>query len=183
LAFATILFSLVIIFAIPLFGVAHKIYSYIYCALGFLIFLSSSIIFWYLKSLGGEIIDLDNLKKNLLSINQLNSEFKTILDNIDIAVCLRDEDLNITYFNSYYAHITLADDKPIDCNAIEIDKYTKELAKLTLLNKNKRTSERFIVVRGKRCLYQFIDSYIPHSNQVCTTAYDITDKDLVAKEL
>lgn len=183
LVFAIILFSLITVFATSLFGFSSKGFTYIYCSLSFLIFISSSIIFWYLKSLSSEILELDNLKKHLQSTNQLNSEFKTILDNIDIAVCLRDENLNITYFNSCYAQITLADDKPIDCNAIEIDKFTRELAKLTLLNKNKRTSERFIVVRGKRHLYQFIDSYIPHSNQICSIAYDITDKELVAKEL
>lgn len=181
--FAITLLSFIIVLAIPLFGIINKTHFYIYYSLNFIVLILLSIISLYLKSLSNDAIELDSLKKNLLSTHKLNTEFKTILDNIDIAVCLRDRDLNITYFNSCYAQITLADDKLIDCNAIEIDKYNKELAKLSLHNKNKRISERFIVVRGKRYLYQFIDAYIPNSYQICSTAYNITDKELIAEEL
>jgi signal transduction histidine kinase len=167
------------------FEYATLLSSSVFFFLGFsaLIFISSILSLSFLRKLQLEIKSLEDTKNYLLNENKKNIEFKTILDNINIAICVRDKDLNILYFNYPYAKIILADDKLIDNNSIELDKRTRQSAKLTVSSKTKRISERFIVVGGKRYLYQLVDSFLPNLNQVCSTAYDVTSKAVVEKEL
>ena len=121
--------------------------------------------------------------ENYMPTVNIEALLQVVLDNIQVAICLRDSDLNIIYFNSHYTQIALGEDKVIDNDSIEIDKHTKETAKLAQITKKDHASERYIVIKGQRYYYQFIDYYIPAVNQVCSIAYDITNKALVTKEL
>jgi signal transduction histidine kinase len=127
-----------------------------------------------------QIINLQNDQRN--TSNKLDL-MTSILDNMPVAIWVRNQSLDIVYFNKYYSQVVLQYNKVLDATSLEIDKLAKNMAKIVIDTKLTRVDERYIVSNGKRHLYQFIDNYSNERNEVVSIAYDITAKDLIKLEL
>jgi signal transduction histidine kinase/CxxC motif-containing protein len=124
-----------------------------------------------------------SLKNERNIANSKISLMSNILDHIPLAVWVRNQSLDIIYFNKYYTQLVIQPNKMLDATSLEIDKLAKNLAKLVFETKKTRKDERYIISGGKRHLYQFIDTYANERDEVVSIAFDITAKDLIKHEL
>ena len=131
-----------------------------------------------------DAVVIAKLNKNLQNFEEKNNLLSAVLNNIDMAIWARNKNLEIVYFNKKYAEIALNENIALDCQNFEIDKFARSAATYALNNKGKSFwEERYLVINGKRYLYQFIDSALTNSDIIICSGYDVTSKDVINKEL
>lgn len=117
------------------------------------------------------------------SILQADLAAKNNLINLlPCPIWMRDKELNIVYFNNEFKKmISYKEDS--ESNFLEIDKQSQFLAKKAQENRNIQSEERYIVIDGQRCLYQFFETPIANAGMMAGMAYDVSSKDAMKSEL
>ncbi len=110
-------------------------------------------------------------------------KLRTMLDNIPVAVWSRNKNMEIVYFNNAYSNIVFGYQKPFDQELLEIDKSAILSAQKAFLENATKVSERPIIVESKRYIYQITDIPLVQHGMVVSVAWDVTNKDLIQKEL
>jgi signal transduction histidine kinase len=121
-------------------------------------------------------------KKNFIEKISTAEELKYLkhaVDNVEIAICIRNYNLDIIYFNSYYAALLISDNFKIGDAGYELDSCSKANAHKSLLSESIQISERPLSVQNNRRIYQFIDKPLTNLKVIISTAYDITNKSSV----
>ena len=114
--------------------------------------------------------------------NQKKQNMILALDNIEVGIWVRDENGFIGYCNRYYADL-INNEKTTEGSYRELDKLSKSFAESCAAAKVTKMSERYLIVRGKRYLYQFNNSYIPESGRIVSSCYNVSNKDEIAQDL
>jgi signal transduction histidine kinase len=141
------------------------------------------------------VIYLNRDKQNHDSVKYLNLEhlykaaleekesLKLILETIPVAIWSRNENMEITYFNNAYSNIVFGYQKPFDSDLLEIDKSAILSAKKSFAENRSIVNERSIIIEGKMYLYQITDIPLVENKLVTSVAWDISNKELIQKEL
>ena len=134
--------------------------------------------------------DITNEYNKILSMREdynicynKKESIKKALDHINMGVWIRDKDSVIRYCNKYYMNLIGYQDNDINYEYPELDKLSKSFADTCSNEKTNKVSERYLVVKGKRYLYQFHNHYIPESDQIISSCYNVSTKDDIAQEL
>jgi len=123
---------------------------------------------------------MENSYKNALAEKEMLHQ---ILDNIPVAIWCRNQNMEITYFNNTYSNMVFGYQKPFDSELLEIDTSTIFSAKKAFTENIVNINEKAIIIEGKRYLYQITDAPLVQNSMVISSAWDITNKELVQKEL
>jgi PAS domain-containing protein len=110
-------------------------------------------------------------------------KLRTILDSIPVAVWSRNKNMEIVYFNNTYSNIVFGYQKPFDEELLEIDKSAILSAQKSFLENTTKVSERPVIVESKRYIYQITDIPLVNQGMVVSVAWDVTNKEVVQKEL
>jgi PAS domain-containing protein len=141
------------------------------------------------------VIYLNRDKQNHDSVKYLNLEhlykaaleekesLKLILETIPVAIWSRNENMEITYFNNAYSNIVFGYQKPFDSELLEIDKSAILSAKKSFAENRSIVNEKSIIIEGKMYLYQITDIPLVENKLVTSVAWDISNKELIQKEL
>ena len=126
--------------------------------------------------------EIQELEKAYIDCNQKKHNMSLALDKIDVAVWIRDVDGQIRYCNKYYADL-INGERTQEGSYRELDKLSKSFAESCIADKTNKMNERYLIVRGKRYLYQFNNSYIPESGKIISSCYNVSTKDEIAQDL
>jgi signal transduction histidine kinase/PAS domain-containing protein len=125
-------------------------------------------------------LHLESLYKEVLKERE---SLKLILDVIPVAIWNRNENMEIIYFNNTYSNIVFGYQKPFEADLLEIDKLAILSAEKAFAENKSIVSERSIIIEGKMYLYQIIDIPLVKNGMVTSVAWDISNKELLHKEL
>lgn len=134
-------------------------------------------------------VNTDHLNCNILELSQKNiyltaelDRYKTILDNINILIWLRNKKGEIIYCNSAYKEVINYTQNNGD-SFKEIDKFSKSFDDNVINEKSNKTAERYIIIKGKRLLYSFNSNYVKNNDLLVSSAFDMSSKDTISQEL
>jgi signal transduction histidine kinase len=129
-----------------------------------------------------EYIQITQLEKEYEECYQKKYNMKLALDHIGMGVWIRDHDGQIRYCNKYY--LDLIDNAQVSEGSYkELDKLSKSFSDSCAHDKVDKMSERYLIVHGKRYLYQFNNSYIQESGKIIASCYNVSNKDEIAQDL
>ena len=125
----------------------------------------------------------DKLDKENVVLQAEIATKNRLINLLPCPVWMRDKDLNIVYFNNEFKRMVSYKQSESSSNFLEIDNQSKSLAKKAEETVSVQFEERYTVVDGQRCLYQFFETPIANAGMMAGMAYDITSKDVMKSEL
>lgn len=138
--------------------------------------------FLFFGNITDEMRTVHNLKKENDLLKQDLGNKNTLLDSLPFPVWLRNENLDVIYYNQKFRDIITYPNLNIkELKRIELDSKSLNFAKLSLQNKQALQEERHVIIDGQRCLYMIQE--IPSADKMTGYGHDITSKELIKKEL
>lgn len=111
------------------------------------------------------------------------SQKNNILNTLPIPIWSRDNDLNISYFNNKYNEMISETKDDIYQKNKELTKNQKSLSLQVRKSQKSRSEEKYVIVAGKRRLYEFTETPVIESDIIIGTGHDVTSNDELRSDL
>ncbi len=177
LLFFLFLFNTTSIFAIFFFITVFvsKIYSIlVFIGLGLSTTALFIVDFLIWKQLKSRLENIPDLEKKISYLTEMYKFMNNAINNVEIAVCLRDSNLNIVYCNWFFSKFLLPKNALLGDSILHRAYISGDALKLL---KDKTISKylevKDVIIQDKKTTYEFVHSIL-EDKYLCSVAYDVT---------